>query len=71
MVLAEDGPVLVEVPQVVRMGLAAARSRLEAAGFEVEVSEASLYIGVQYVVATDPKAGTRAPKGSTIVVSIV
>lgn len=69
--VVSEGPELVEVPQVVRMGLAAARERLESAGFKVRVQEASLYIGVQYVVATDPDAGTEAPQGSTIVVSIV
>ncbi|ROR92057.1 Stk1 family PASTA domain-containing Ser/Thr kinase [Nocardioides aurantiacus] len=65
------GPVLVEVPDVVRMGVAAATARLEAAGFDVEVEESSLYIGVQYVVATDPGAGGRAPRGSTVTLSIV
>lgn len=65
------GPVLVEVPDVVRMGVAAARARLESAGFEVEVEESSLYIGVQYVVSTDPGPGGRAPEGSTVTLSIV
>ncbi len=69
--VVSKGPVLVEVPDVVRMGLSAARDRLTAAGFRVSVRKASLYIGVQYVVATDPAGGTKAPKGSVIVVSIV
>nr|WP_200936311.1 Stk1 family PASTA domain-containing Ser/Thr kinase [Marmoricola sp. Leaf446] len=65
------GPVLVEVPDVVRMGVAAATARLEAAGFEVEVQESSLYIGVQYVVSMDPGGGGRAPRGSTVTLGIV
>jgi beta-lactam-binding protein with PASTA domain/serine/threonine protein kinase len=69
--VVSKGPVMVEVPNVVRMGIAAARQQLEDAGFRVVVREASLYIGVQYVVATDPAGGTKAAKGSTIVVSIV
>lgn len=69
--VVSKGPVMVTVPNVVRMGLAAAKQTLEDAGFRVSVREASLYIGVQYVVATDPAGGSKAPKGSTVVVSVV
>jgi serine/threonine-protein kinase len=69
--VVSEGPVMVQVPDVVRMGLGAATERLEAAGFKVRVRQASLYIGVQYVVSTDPGAGSKAPKGSTVVVSVV
>jgi serine/threonine protein kinase/beta-lactam-binding protein with PASTA domain len=69
--VVSKGPVMVTVPNVVRMGLAAAKQTLEDAGFRVSVREASLYIGVQYVVATDPAGGSKAPQGSTIVVSVV
>jgi serine/threonine-protein kinase len=69
--VVSTGPVMVQVPDVVRMGLGAATERLEAAGFTVRVKQASLYIGVQYVVSTDPGAGSKAPKGSTVVVSVV
>jgi serine/threonine-protein kinase len=69
--VVSKGPVLVTVPEVVRSGLAAATEKLEAAGFKVEVHKASLYIGVQYVVGTNPSGGSKARKGSTIVVSIV
>ena len=62
---------MVEVPNVVGMGLDAATQRLEDAGFVVTVRHSSMYIGVQYVVATDPGRGTSAPKGSTVIVSIV
>jgi beta-lactam-binding protein with PASTA domain/serine/threonine protein kinase len=69
--VVSKGPVMVTVPDVVRMGLAAAKETLEKAGFRVSVREASLFIGVQYVVATDPAGGTKAPQGSTVVVSVV
>ncbi|MCW2846054.1 MAG: protein kinase [Marmoricola sp.] len=69
--VVSKGPVMVTVPNVVSMGLGAAQDRLEAAGFAVTVREASLYIGVKYVVGTDPKAGTKLPKGSKVIVSIV
>ena len=69
--VVSKGPVMVEVPNVVRMGLAEARERLEAAGFRVEVRESSLYVGVKYVVCTDPSGGTMARKGSTVIVSVV
>ncbi|MEO7351532.1 MAG: Stk1 family PASTA domain-containing Ser/Thr kinase [Marmoricola sp.] len=65
------GPVMVEVPNVIGMGLAAAKGRLAAAGFEVRVRHASLYVGVQYVVSSDPGRGTKAVKGSTVVLSVV
>ncbi len=69
--VVSKGPVMVTVPNVVRSGLAAATQRLEAAGFKVKVKKASLYIGVQYVVGTNPSGGSKARKGSTIVVSVV
>jgi serine/threonine-protein kinase len=37
----------------------------------VKIQEASLYIGVQFVVSTDPDGGSKAPKGSTVIVSVV
>ena len=52
-------------------GLEAARQRLAAAGFRVTVRRASLYVGVQYVVTTDPGGGTKAPRGSIVVVGVV
>jgi beta-lactam-binding protein with PASTA domain len=69
--VVSKGPVMVEVPNVVGMGLDAAKEHLEAAGFVVAVRHSAMYIGVQYVVATDPSRGTSAPKGSTVTVSIV
>ena len=69
--VVSTGPVLVEVPNTIGMGLEAAKDRLAAAGFAVEVRKASLYVGVQYVVRSNPGRGTRAPQGSTVILSIV
>ena len=69
--VVSKGPALVTVPDVVRMGLAAATQQLEAAGFRVRVRHASLYIGVQYVVSSDPSGGSLAPRGSVVTVSVV
>ncbi|MBV9832217.1 MAG: Stk1 family PASTA domain-containing Ser/Thr kinase, partial [Marmoricola sp.] len=69
--VVSKGPVLVAVPNVRGMGLQAATQRLEAAGFQVKVRHASLYVGVMYVVGSDPSGGTMARKGSTVTVSIV
>jgi eukaryotic-like serine/threonine-protein kinase len=69
--VVSKGPVMVEVPDVVRMGLADAEDRLTSAGFKIEVRHSSVYIGVQYVVSTDPGGGSMAPKGSTVIVTIV
>jgi serine/threonine-protein kinase len=69
--VVSQGPVLVTVPRVTGMGLADARAALQAAGFEVQVTRASIYLGLQYVASTSPGSGSRAPKGSTIVVRIV
>ena len=69
--IVSKGPVMVEVPKVRGMGLQEATSRLEAAGFQVEVKRSDLYVGVQYVVSTDPSGGSQAPRGSTVVVTVV
>jgi serine/threonine-protein kinase len=69
--VVSKGPVTVQVPNVRGMGLRAATDRLEALGFKVKVQHASLFVGVMYVVGSDPSGGTMARKGSTVVVSIV
>ena len=69
--VVSKGPVLVEVPNVKGMGLEAATDRLQTAGFQVKVQRASLYVGVMFVVGSNPSGGTMARKGSTVTVSIV
>ena len=65
------GPELVEVPRVVAMGQSAAARKLEEAGFKVEFRESGTYLGLHYVLRSDPGAGTMAPKGSVITLYLV
>ena len=66
------GPQLVEIPSDLRgMGVEAATSALEGLGFHVELERTDFYVGLQYVVGSDPDAGTRAPYGSTVTLKIV
>jgi eukaryotic-like serine/threonine-protein kinase len=69
--VVSKGPELIEVPRVVAMGAEAAIRRLEDLGFEVETREADGYLGLGYVFSSNPSAGERAPKGSTIVLSLI
>jgi beta-lactam-binding protein with PASTA domain len=66
------GPVLVTVPYVQAMGIRAAEQVMKDAGFKTKVRPAAVnYIGVGFVVGTDPKARSQAPKGSTITLYVV
>ncbi|MDP2774157.1 MAG: Stk1 family PASTA domain-containing Ser/Thr kinase [Nocardioides sp.] len=65
------GPELVEVPNVRASGVDAATRELEALGFNVETEESGSYIGLGYVLSTDPAAGEEIPKGSTITLFLV
>ncbi len=65
------GPELVAVPAVKGAGVAAARRTLEGAGFTVRTEQSPVYVGLQYVLDTDPSAGTLVPKGSTITLVLV
>ncbi len=65
------GPVLVEVPRVVAMGQGAAGNLLKEAGFTVKYRHSSTYLGLHYVLRSDPKAGSMVPKGSTITLFLV
>jgi serine/threonine-protein kinase len=66
------GPVLVTVPNVRAMGVKAAEQVMKDAGFKTRVRAAAVnYIGVGFVVSTDPKARSQAPKGSTITLYVV
>jgi serine/threonine-protein kinase len=66
------GPELVQVPGDLRgMGIDAARSALENLGFHVRIEKTDYYVGLGYVVGSDPDPGTMAPHGSTVVLKIV
>ena len=66
------GPVLVTVPNVSRMGVKAAQGVMKEAGFKTKVQPVAVnYIGIGFVVYTNPRARTEAPKGSTITLYVV
>jgi serine/threonine-protein kinase len=66
------GPVLVTVPNVRAMGIRAAERVMADAGFKTTVRPAAVnYLGVGFVVSTDPGARAQAPKGSTITLYVV
>jgi len=69
--VVSKGPPLVEVPEVVGSGIEDARTLLEESGFVVEERTSVTYIGLGYVVAQEPAGASRAPAGSTIVLSLV
>ena len=70
--VVSKGPEMVEIPGGLRgAGVEEAVAKLEAAGFEVELKESALYVGLRYVVSISPGSGTKAPKGSTVTLSLV
>jgi serine/threonine-protein kinase len=68
-IIVSEGPPPVTVPDVVDLPRDEAIQTLKAAGFDVEVSE-GLVTPLDRVFQTDPAAGTLAPKGSTVTISI-
>ncbi|HEX6249117.1 MAG TPA: Stk1 family PASTA domain-containing Ser/Thr kinase [Nocardioidaceae bacterium] len=69
--VASKGPVLVEVPQVRGVGVAEATKRLEDAGFVVQTERSDVYVGLEFVVRSDPQQGTKVPKGTTVTLFLV
>jgi serine/threonine-protein kinase len=65
------GPELFTVPDVRRMSLSEATSTLVSAGFQVSSQRSQFYIGLDLVVAQDPRAGERVPHGTVITLSLV
>ena len=63
------GPPPVEVPRVVDMKKADAIAQLESLGFKVNVKQ-GIITPLDRVYSQDPGAGTLAPKGSTVSISI-
>ncbi len=68
--VVSKGPPLVEVPNVVGRTEADARAVLEGAGFIVNVDK-PLPFAVFGVNSQNPGAGTKAPKGSTVTITVV
>jgi eukaryotic-like serine/threonine-protein kinase len=66
------GPVLVRVPNVRSMGIRAAEKVMADAGFKTRMRPVPVnYIGLGFVVYTNPRARSAAPKGSTITLFVV
>jgi len=69
--VASKGPAMVEVPPVRGVGVEEAVQRLEQAGFAVATQRSGVYVGLEFVVDSDPKEGTMAPEGSTVTLFLV
>ncbi len=67
------GPELVEIPRdgVIAAGVEAARATLRDLGFRVRVREDDTYIGLGFVLRTDPEPGESVPKGSVVTLYII
>jgi beta-lactam-binding protein with PASTA domain len=68
--VVSKGPPLVVVPNVVGKGESQARTELEAAGFIVSVNK-PLGTAIFGVNSQNPRGGTKAPKGSTVTITVV
>lgn len=70
--VVSKGPHMVQVPTDLRgMGVRDARSALEDLGFHVEMKRTDFFVGLWYVVGSDPDPGSMAPYGSTVTIKIV
>lgn len=68
--VVSKGPVLVAVPTVRGIGAQQAIDKLKAAGFQVRISRMVEH-GFGLAFGTDPAAGAKAPKGSTVTLYLV
>lgn len=69
--VVSKGPELVTVPSVRYMSTDDAVEKLEDLGFEVKKERATIYLSGNVAWDTSPGSGTRARKGSTIVLYVV
>ena len=65
------GPVLVEIPNLRAQGVDAATQTLQDLGFVVQTQPGPGYLGLGFVSSAEPGFGTKAPKGSTVVLFLV
>ena len=70
-VVLSKGPVLVDVPNVVGMDVSTATSTLQSAGFKVKTVNKLTVAILNKVYSQNPAAGSKAPKGSVIILEIV
>ncbi|WP_239021809.1 Stk1 family PASTA domain-containing Ser/Thr kinase [Nocardioides jishulii] len=69
--VVSKGPELVQMPRVIAQGEKAAKERLEALGFTVKVERSGQYIGLGFVLSSDPGAGEMVPKGFTVTLFLI
>ncbi len=69
--VVSKGPELFEIPSVRGKKLSDARKILREAGFLVEVKRSASYIGLNYVIAASPSAGSMARRGATVTITLV
>lgn len=69
--VVSKGPELVEVPSLRGSRVNDAEKALKKLGFQVVIERNPLYVGADYVVGSNPDGGSKAPKGSTVTLSIV
>jgi serine/threonine-protein kinase len=69
--VVSSGPPLVEVPNVVRSGVEAAKQTLREAGFAPRVRRNAIDFGLGFVIRQDPGANDKAPKGSVVTITVV
>ncbi|MGH3365188.1 MAG: Stk1 family PASTA domain-containing Ser/Thr kinase [Nocardioidaceae bacterium] len=69
--VASKGPAMVQVPPVRGVGVDEAVQLLEQAGFAEQTVRSDVYVGLEFVVESDPQEGTMAPQGSTVTLFLV
>ena len=69
--VVSQGPELVEMPRVIAQGAKSAQEKLEALGFKVKTERSGQYLGLGFVLSSNPSAGTKVPKGSTITLFLI
>lgn len=69
--VVSKGVEMIEVPQLRREDVDDATAKLQALGFKVVVQRSGLYLGYDVVAGSDPDAGTLAPRGSTVTLTIL
>lgn len=65
------GPEYIPLPDVVRRGVDEAKKMLTDAGFQVEVRNSQVYVGMNVVIAQTPAAGQPTKVGTVIVLDLV
>lgn len=70
-IVVSKGPPLVEIPGVFYEVTEDAVAQLEDLGLKVKIKHAAIYFNGNRAYSTDPPAGTKVPKGSTVTIYVV